>query len=125
VSYTGGVILGILAVGILVLAAAQISEYWRKHTIISPRQFALRMVMAVLLLATIGGIYMGALVRWPSPVAELGYWIALMVVACVIVLLAMRDLRMLERVRHQRRAELFRRLADLEETLREPKDSGK
>jgi hypothetical protein len=30
----------------------------------------------------------------------------------------MVDLRLMERVRHQRRAELYRALADIEETLR-------
>ena len=127
-SYTGGVILGILAAAVFALAVTQISEYVRRHSIITPKQFALRMLMAVLLLAVIGGIYVGAVFSqkgaWLGPLGQALYWTALLLVACVIVVLAMHDLRMLERVRHQRRAELFRRLADLEESLREPKDSG-
>ncbi len=127
-SYTGGVILGILAVGILVLAVTQISEYVRRHTILTPRHFALRLVMAGLLLAVIAGIYAGAVLSqkgpWLGPVGQIVYWMGLLLVACVIVALALQDLQMLEKMKHQQRAELFRRLADLEESLREPKDSG-
>lgn len=111
-----------MGIGVLSLAAAQAVEYLGGRSIISSKQFVLRMAMAVLLLACLGAIYLGALVTWSSRWHELAYWTAILVATGVITVLALLDLRWCERLKHQRRAELYRSLAEAERALRGDKE---
>lgn len=117
-SYSAGVLLAILAAAIAIMVAVQINEYVRRRSILTPAHFALRLVSGLLLLVLIGAIYLGAAVEFASRVGELVYWSALLLGAAAVAALAVLDLRLLERIKHQRRAELYRRLADAEEELR-------
>lgn len=117
VSLGSQIILAVMGIGVLVLAAAQAVEYLGGRSIISSKQFVLRMAMAALLLACLGAIYLGASVTWSSRWHELGYWTAILVATGVITVLALLDLRWCERLKHQRRAELYRSLAEAERAL--------
>jgi hypothetical protein len=107
-----------MVVGVVVLAAAQAVEYLGGRSLISSKQFALRLVMAALLLVCLGAIYLGASIAWANRWHELVYWMAVLLGAGVITALALVDLRWCERLKHQRRAELYRSLADIERALR-------
>ncbi len=121
-SHASQVLLSLMALGVVVLAAVQAIEYLGGRSIIGRGQFLLRMAMALLLLGCIGGIFVGPAIPWSSRWSELAYLMGLLVAAVVVAILALIDLRWCERLRHRRRAELFRTLADIEETLRKPED---
>lgn len=107
-----------MVVGVVILAAMQAVEYLGGRSLISSKQFALRLVMAALLLICLGAIYLGASITWANRWYELAYWMAILVVTGVITALALLDLRWCERLKHQRRAELYRSLAEAERALR-------
>lgn len=106
--YTAGVVLLIAAVAVIIGAVVQVLLYRRGQHIITPGQLALRLVTAALLVFIIGLIFMGTLHDWPTPLAELGFWSALTVMAVVVIFLAAMDLRQVERQRHLRQADLYR-----------------
>ncbi|MCX7598502.1 MAG: hypothetical protein N2512_06485 [Armatimonadetes bacterium] len=122
VSLTAQIILAVMGMGILILAAAQAVEYLGGRSLISAKHFALRMLMAALLLICVAAIYVGAIVRWASRWHELGYWLGVLTGTIIITMLAMLDLRWCERLKHQRRAELYRSLAEAERVLRGEKE---
>lgn len=115
-------LLALIAAGVFLLAAAQAVEYLGRKSIISRAQFLLRMGMAAVLLLCLGGIYAGASYPWRNPLTEFAYWMVLLLASFVVAMLAIVDLRWCVRLRHKRRAELFRNLASLEEMLHEPED---
>ena len=117
-SYAAGVFLAIVAACVAIMIAVQVHEYVRGRTLLSPRHFALRMAAGALLLLVITGIYAGMLLPFGSPLTELAYWLGLVVVAVGAGFMAALDLRVLERVKHQQRAELYRSLAEDEARLR-------
>jgi len=124
-SYVTGIILASLAMAILVAILHQTWSYLRGQTLISPRQFGLRLSMGALLLLTIGMIFYAAINLPSNPVAALIYWTVLTFLPLVVVILAWMDLKELARTRHQRQAELYRGLADLQHDLQsQPRDKS-
>jgi hypothetical protein len=73
--------------------------------------------MGVLLLLTIGMIFYSAIRLPANPLTALIYWGILTFLPLVVVILAWMDLKELARTRHQRQAELYRGLADLQQEL--------
>jgi hypothetical protein len=121
-SYAAGLFLAIVAVGVAILLAVQVNEYLRGRSLLTPPHFLLRIVTGICLILVVGGIYAGALWRFGTPWTELAYWTSLLLAAVLVALLATVDLRMMERAKHRKRAELYRRLAEAEAHLRRPKD---
>ena len=117
-SYASGVILACLAMGVIIAMAHQVWSYLRGQHIISRRQFILRLTNGVLLLLTIGLIFLGALYRFSDLRLGLLFLSALAVLPLVVIVLAWLDLRELQRTRHERQAELYRNLAQLQQELR-------
>jgi hypothetical protein len=119
-SYVTGIILASLAMAILVAVFHQTWSYLRGQTLISRRQFGLRLSMGALLLLTIGMIFYAAIHLPANPLTALIYWTILTFLPLVVVVLAWLDLKELARTRHQRQAELYRGLADLQHQLQNP-----
>jgi hypothetical protein len=117
-SYAAGIFLAVIAVCAAIMMTVQLVEYLRGRSLLTRRHLALRLLTGVLLVGIVAGIYAGVLIRFPSPLAELAYWGSVVVFLGVVILLGLTDLRMLERVVHQRRAQLYRQLAEAEEQLR-------
>lgn len=116
-TYVTGIILASLAMAILVAILHQTWSYLRGQTLISRRQFGLRLSMGALLLLTIGMIFYAAIRLPTNPLTALIYWTVLTFLPLVVVILAWLDLKELARTRHQRQAELYRGLADLHQQL--------
>lgn len=117
--YTAGVLLLVAAVAVMIGVALQVSQYRRGRHIITRGQLITRLITAVLLMLAIGMIFYGVTRPWPvtpqGALAQLLYWSALMAVVIVVVLLALADLRKLERQRHLRQAELYRAIQELQD----------
>ncbi len=117
-SYPVGVIFTCLAVAIIIGMVVQALSYARGRQIITRRQLAMRMVTGVLLLATIGLVFYTAVVKLTDPITVLVIWGLLIVLPVAVMVLAWLDLRQVARTQHQRQAELYRNLADLEQHVR-------
>ena len=117
-SYVAGVALGLLACVVVIMAVLQVHEFLRGRSLLTKGHLILRIVVAALLLLSIICVYGGVVIPFPGVWHELAYWCGVLVLLLVVAILAVVDLRMVERVSHQRRAELFRKLAEIEETLR-------
>lgn len=117
-SYLTGVILLCLAVAVIIGMVIQGVGYARGRQIITRRQFGMRMATGVLLLLTIGLMFYTAIVRLTNPYQALMVWGLLTLMPLAVIILAWLDLRQVARTRHQRQAELYRHLADIEQELR-------
>ena len=126
-NYTTGVLLAIAAAGIGIAVLVQFSQYFRGRQLISGRQMILRMVMAVLLLGVIGLSFFGAVYFriHQQLVPELVFWSVLVLMAAVVMILAVLDLRKVRRTHHQVRAELHHRVAQLRGELKEITEAGR
>jgi hypothetical protein len=103
---------GLLAAVVAVVSWLGVEWYrfWRGRGFISSRQLALRTVMATLIGAVVGMIFWGSYHSWQDPLAALTYWSACLALLIAIILLTLRDWRMLMREQHLRRAQLYRRM---------------
>ena len=123
-SYVAGVLLLVFAVAVMIGAVLQVAQWRRGRHIISRGQLISRLVTAVLLLLVIAMIFLGVAYPWPETrtgaLAELGLWACLMVLLVAVMVLAMNDLRQVDRQRHIRQAEIYRAIQDLQD-----KTSGK
>jgi hypothetical protein len=119
VSYTAGVILACGAMAVLVGLGHQVWAYGRGRSLLSRRQFALRITNGGLLLLAIAMIFVEAVCRIADLRLALAYWAVLCAIPFVVIVLAWNDLRELQRRRHQRQAELYQHLADLQQELRD------
>lgn len=119
-SYATGVGLAVLAVIIVISALVQVSQYRRGQQLISSRQLALRLVMACLLLSIIGLSFWAAVYFnvQQEPWAEIIFWLMLMLLAVVVIVLALVDLRQVRRAQHRARAELYQRMAQLQREIK-------
>ena len=124
-SYSGVIILACLAMAIVVGMIHQAWTYLRGMTLLSRRQFSLRMATGSLLLLCIGMIFYSIIRSPTTPVMALAYWGVLTLLPLVVIVLAWLDLRELTRIRHQRQAELYRGLADLERELQAKREADK
>ena len=123
VSYTGGVILAIVAVAVVTGALAHAAMYRRGQLIITPLQFALRMITACLLLAIIAMIFSGAVATARmNPVLALLLYTGAITLALAVLVIAVVDLRQVKLVRDLREAELYLRTA--KEAARLPRKSN-
>lgn len=121
-SYTAGVLLLVAACAVVIGAVLQVLQYRRGRHIISRAQLVWRLITAVLLVTIIALIFVGAVYPWPGPLAELTFWSVLIVLGIIVIFLAMHDLRLVERQRHIRQAELYRAMQDLQDlTARDKK----
>jgi uncharacterized membrane protein YfcA len=117
-SYSAMLLLMVAAVAIATGAALQIFQYLRGRHIITRRQLVLRLVTAALLLGIIAMIFFGALYNWPNPLSELVFWLAVTLLAILVIVLALFDLRQLERRRHLEQAALYRAIQELQDRAR-------
>ncbi|NPV45484.1 MAG: hypothetical protein HPY69_00895 [Armatimonadetes bacterium] len=118
-SYTAGVILACGAMAVVIGMAHQIWLYTRGHSLITRRQFVLRIVNGLLLLTTVAMIFAGSAYRPQDLRLALLLWAVLTVLPVAVIILALVDLREIQRVRHQRQAELYQHLAQLQSELRD------
>ncbi len=122
-SYAAGVFLAVVAVCVAVMITVQVYEFLRgRSLLLGPRHLALRLGTGLGLVLIICCIYAGVLLTFPTPLAEMVYWGGLLVAAGVVAGLAVFDLRMVEQAKHQKKAELYRQLAETEARLRGPRD---
>jgi 4-amino-4-deoxy-L-arabinose transferase-like glycosyltransferase len=105
--------------GVLIGMVQQVLMYARGRLLVSRRQLVLRLVNGVLLLICIALMFIGAVYRFTDLRVALLYWAVLAFLPVVVMLLAWWDLRELRRMRHRQQAELYGKLADLEQELRE------
>jgi hypothetical protein len=121
-SYGVGVIFLIFAMLLVVGMVYQAVAYKRGRQIITRRQFGLRMANGCLLLLIIALLLYSATVHFANPRSTLIFWavlwLALMALLLAVVVLAWLDLRQVARAKHERQAELYRNLANLEQELR-------
>lgn len=124
-NYLPLVVLACVAMVIIIGIVYQSLAYARGRMLISRRQFVLRLINGLLLLTTIGLIfYVPFLMKQNLDLRlVLGYWGLLTLLPLIVVILAFLDLREVAKTRHRHQAELYRNLADLEQTLR-TKDTG-
>jgi hypothetical protein len=103
---------GLLAAVVVVVSWLGVEWYrfWRGRGLISGRQLALRTLMAALIAAVVGMIFWGSYHPWQDPVLALAYWAVCLALLVLIVILTLRDWRMLIREQHLRRAQLYRRM---------------
>lgn len=118
-NYIPLVILACVAMTIIIGLVYQALAYARGRQLISRRQFVLRLVNGFLLLVTIGMIFYVPFVVHDGQNLRLVlvYWALLTFLPLVVVILAWLDLRELARTRHQRQAELYRNLAEIQREL--------
>lgn len=124
-SYTAGVLLACAAMALIIGLVHQVWLYTRGRQLLSRRQFILRLVNGLLLLAVIGLMFFGVLYRFTDLRVALLYWAALGLLPVVVIIIAWLDLRELQRYRHQRQAELYQNLADLQREINERRTETK
>ncbi len=115
-TYTAGVGLLVAAMAVVTGAVLQILQYRAGRHIITRGQLVTRLLTAGLLLVVIGLIFFGVMYPWPGAVAELGFWTSLTVVAVVVIVLAVLDLRQVDRQKHIRQSELYRAIQELQDS---------
>ena len=115
-----GLLLAVLAV--LLWLAVEVHRFFRGRSVISGVHLALRGLVAVLLMTVVGMMIWGAYYPWTKEQAwhQLGYWTVCLALVFVVMLLTMRDWRMVVRERHLKRAELYRKMDEELGTPREP-----
>lgn len=123
-SYTAGVLLLTAALAIITGAVLQLLQYRRGNHIISRGQFVLRMVVAVVLVAIIGMIFFGSVYTWPTPFAALTFWSIITFLTVIVILLAMADLRLVDRQKHLQQAEIYRNIQKLQDMQSQSDEDG-
>lgn len=118
-SYPTGVIFACLAMALIVGMVYQAVSYSRGRQLISRRQFGLRMTTGLLLLLTIGLLFYTVATDFTNHVTEIICLALLMLLPVGVIVLAWLDLRQLARAQHQRQAELYKNLAELERDLKQ------
>ena len=114
-TYTSGLLLLVAAIAVIIGAVLQLLQYRRGRHIITRGQLALRLLAAALIVSIIGMIFFGSVYPWPNPLVELLFWSVLTLLAMAVIFVAMADLRMLERQRHLRQAELYRAIQEMQD----------
>jgi O-antigen/teichoic acid export membrane protein len=114
-SYATGVLLLAAALAIITGAVLQLLQYRRGNHIISRGQFVLRMVVAVVLVVIIGMIFFGSVYAWPTPLAAIAFWSIITFLTVIVILLAMTDLRLVDRQKHLQQAEIYRNIQKLQD----------
>jgi hypothetical protein len=112
VGWLGATILSAAALAVVVWLGVEIHRYFRGRSVISGKQLILRSVVAALVMGLVAMMLWGAFYPWRSDQAltQLTYWSAALALALVVVILAMRDWRILLREKHLRQADLYRQL---------------
>ena len=110
--WLGATILSAAALAVVVWLGVEIHRYFRGRSVISGKQLILRSVVAALVMGLVAMMLWGAFYPWRSDQAltQLTYWSAALALALVVVILAMRDWRILLREKHLRQADLYRQL---------------
>lgn len=114
-SYIAGVFLLVAAVAIVAGAVLQVRQFRRGQHIITRGQLISRLVTAGLLLLVIALIFCGVLYPWSGPLAELVFWSFITLLAVIVIVLAMRDLRQVDRQKHIRQSEIYRAIQKLQD----------
>jgi hypothetical protein len=123
-SYAAGVIFACLVMAVIVGMVYQALAYARGRQIISRRQFVGRMVAGALLIVTIGLMFTAAVTRFTNPVTALVFWGLMTLLPLIVFILAWLDLRELARTQHERQAELYRGLAQIERDAKQKRSGG-
>jgi hypothetical protein len=111
-------LLGALAV-VVGWAVVECLRYFRGRHLIGGRQLAWRMVVAGLIVAVVMMIVWGSFHRWGDPATELLYWSGCLALMLLVMLLTIKDWRMILREQHLRRAQLYQRMDEESRALRE------
>jgi hypothetical protein len=110
-----GILLALM-IGVLLLILIEIRKWQTGRSLISKRQFAIRMVGGALLWALVTAVFVGIYVLrlgTPKghPVLFLIFWLSCVAAAFVLMFLAIADLRQVENQQTQRQAQLWRDMA--------------
>ncbi len=122
-TYTMGIFLAGAAAVILVMAVFQVLQYFHGRQLISGSQLALRILMALIVLAVTTGVFIGG--YYFSDVEHVRgrellfvvYWSLLLIATFVLALLALKDYHLVQQARHRAQAKLYQQMAELQETL--------
>jgi len=123
VPYGAGVFLIAAAVAVVVMMVFQVLQYFHGRQLISGSHLILRVVTALVVLAIITGIFVGLLQFSDTEYLRahgalfIVYWSLLALGTVAVVILAMADYRLVERARHRAQAEIYRQMAELQESL--------
>lgn len=112
-----GIILICLAIIIFIGMALQVQSYCRGRQLISRRQLVLRITSGLLLLLTIAMMFYVGFNRFTNPLHAMLFLSVLVVLPVVVFVLAWLDLRIVHREKHLRQAELYMKLALLQEEI--------
>jgi uncharacterized membrane protein YjgN (DUF898 family) len=104
-------LLGALLV-VLSWAAVECHRYFRGRHVIGGKQLAWRMTIAVLIAVVVAMIMWGSFYRWTSAAHELLYWSVCLALMVLVILLTMKDWRMVLKEQHLRRAQLYQKMQD-------------
>lgn len=112
------VLLTAVAAAVIILMLVEIWHWRRRGTVISRRQFVLRMVGGAILLALLAAIFVGDYVlglRSPAgrPVLFLAWWMICLALGMVLLFLAAADMRHVEESSRRREHEIWRDFARL------------
>jgi hypothetical protein len=110
-----GVSLLIVAICIVIAAVVQVFQYLRGRQLITRTQLILRVINAGLLLLAIALIFLGFAYFKTNPVATILYWCFAMLLVVPVIILAMVDLRLVDRRKHVEQAAIYRALQELQD----------
>jgi len=120
-NYAAGVFLALVAAGMAIMLALQVLQFATGRTVLTFKHLLLRLASGLLMLLVIASIYVGVAWDFSHPLYELVYWAGVLGASAAVAGLAVVDLRWVERAKHRQRAELYRRLAEVEAELRQAK----
>jgi hypothetical protein len=119
----GGVFLILAGVTILVMAVLQVLQYRRGGLLISSTQLVLRLLVAMIVLATIAGIFVG-LLHFNSvdsirnhELEFVVYWSVLLGAVFTVMVLAIVDYNLVQRAKHRAQADVYRQMSELQEII--------
>jgi hypothetical protein len=92
--------------------AVECHRYFRGRHLISGGQLAGRVIVAMLIAGVVAMILWGSFYRWRNPAHELLFWSGCLVLMLLVMLLTLRDWRLLLREQHLRRAQLYQRMQE-------------
>ncbi len=105
---TAVIVVLVVAASIVCIALVlQVDWFFRGRTIISARQFGLRIACGFLLLITLALIYFGLAHEWDNTRMELLFWSALLFLPLMLFVLAFMDFKEAQAIGELRRVKLY------------------
>ena len=114
------VFLGAAVIAVWSWFAVEVYRFSRGKSFITGKQLGLRGAIAVLVLVVAGAIIWVRLKQWDDTLNELTAWAGCLAIILVIIILTMRDWRLVLREKHLKQADLYRRL---DSEMQDPADA--